>query len=654
MAKKEFIKVKPGALSYEDITSHKSIRVIEADEYFDDSTKKTTQYGTEYDSGRAINALAIKSLRDKMLDMPNSEDWFTGLKSMAVDKLFDELRQCDHIGGTSAVLLCIALIDKIPNLKYIYGAEVHDSVFVEYNGSVPYGRPDEISTLIDKDVAKAVVHRESLARLKDCKLKDKPSIDDVAEVAMQGTTEWRGGVIDTTLAKAECALYHAANDYIDSVPDIVIDEYTRNNTYEDQMAALEGIIANQHRVQVITGIPGCGKSHLITAIDHVCLSNHIQRPLLISYTNKATLNLKERLPDYTFAPLKTKTVPTINSAYYRLANIDDSKCPLKDTMFVIVDEASMMSSTVLHKVMYIFGRCHKNCRLVLVGDVNQLPPVCQYGTPFKNLASYLKKTDSNAEPHDNFYEIKEFRRSNGKGIHDSFVKFSEAGDHEIVATEDVSLAEVNDIDIASSLVARMYDREEDPSRICCVCETNKQVDTVNIATVKELFNLATDDFVVTTKYGTTIVSVPMVEGVRIVADANIEQDKKHCNSKIGKSEFATLKEIGPLKSTIVMDIGGREVRIDNDLVQKEFKVGYAATVHKYQGSEREEVIYILENSANMQGNAFYGQKELKYVGLSRATKKLDILALVEGTTSVHKPSSMKVHVNSTKPTRMMF
>jgi ATP-dependent exoDNAse (exonuclease V) alpha subunit len=115
-----------------------------------------------------------------------------------------------------------------------------------------------------------------------------------------------------------------------------------------------------------------------------------------------------------------------------------------------------------------------------------------------------------------------------------------------------------------------------------------------------------------------------------------------------------LKEIVPLKSTIVMDIGGREVRIDNDLVQKEFKVGYAATVHKYQGAEREEVIYILENSANMQGNAFYAQKELKYVGLSRATKKLDILALVEGTTGVHKPSSMKVHVNPTKPTRMMF
>lgn len=651
MPKKEYIKVRPGELSYEDVTSHKSIRVIEADEYFDDTTKKTSQYGTEYDSGRAINALAIKSLRDKMLDMPNSEDWFASLKTMAVDKLFDELRQCDHIGGTSAVLLCIALINKVPNLKYIYGAEVHDSVFVEYNGYSPYGRPDEISTLIDKDVAIAVVHRESLSRLKDCKLKDKPSIDEVAEEAMKGTTEWRGGVIDTTLAKAECALYHAAmTDRIDEVPDIVIDEYTRNNTYADQLKALEGILSDSHRVQLVTGIPGCGKSHLITAIDHICLANHIERPLLISYTNKATLNLKERLPDYAFTPLKTKNVPTINSAYYRLANIDDSKCPLKNTMFVIVDEASMMSSSVLHKVMFIFEKCHKNCRLILVGDVNQLPPVCQYGTPFRHIVEYLKRTNQT----DNLYEIEEFRRSNGKGIHDSFVKFCGAGDHEIVATEDVSLAEVNDIVIASSLVARMYEREEDPSRICCVCETNKQVDTVNIATVKALFDLATDDFVVVTKYGSTIVSVPMVEGVRIVADANIEPDKKHCNDKICKSEFATLKDIGPLKSTLVMDIGGREVRIDNDLVQKEFKVGYAATVHKYQGSEKEEVIYILENSANMQGNAFYAQKELKYVGLSRATKKLDILALVEGTTGVHKSSSMRVHVNPTKPARMMF
>lgn len=669
---KEIVKVPAGRLTYEDLTSHKPIYITEADKHYVTTSMKPNKFGQMYDAGRAINSMALRSLREYVGDGKDAEERFDKLKVMLPDDMFEELRQLPQIGAVSAVLICIALCDKVPDLKNIYAAAIHDDLFVQYSARVPRGRPDEISTLVSKNLCSSILASEATALLHDCKLKDKPSVEDTVAVAMQNTIEWRGCLIDTTLAKAECRLYHLVFDErISTQVPIAIDEYTRSYTYEDQLNALEQITNSLNKCCIVTGIPGSGKSNMITALDRMMLKAGLERPLLISYTNKATLNLKERLPDYVFEPLNTATVPTIYSAYYRLKGIK-GESPLRNTRMIIVDEASMMSSTVLSMVIALLDKCHPDCKLVLVGDVNQLPPVCQYGTPFKNIVEAVKRheankgaafkrlveaTKKNADISENTFstcvELDTFRRSNGQGIYDSFVKFMSAGKHTIEASESVDLQQVGKVDTAAAIVAKMYETEEDPKRLCCIAETNKQVDTVNKAVIRTLFDLGDHEFVVTTKYLTEIVMVPLLEGVRIVADTNIQSDK-HCNGRIGRSEFGTIVSIGLRKSVIRMDIGDREIKLDTDMLQKDFKVGYAATVHKYQGSESDEVVYILENSSNMQGNAFYSQKELKYVGLSRARKKLDIIALVDGTSGIAKPSSITVHVNPTAPTKMMF
>lgn len=655
------------------LTSHKAIYVTDADKHYVTTSMKPNKFGQMFDAGRAINSMALRSLREYVGDVKDAEERFDKLKVMLPDNMFEELRQLPHIGAVSAVLLCIALCDKVPDLKNIYAAAIHDELFVQYSSRVPRGRPDEISTLVNKNLCRSILTSEANDLLRDCKLKNKPSVEDTVDAAMLNTIEWRGGLIDTTIAKAECRLYHLTFDEkLSALTPLEIDEYTRSYTYEDQLNALEQISNSIDKCNIVTGIPGSGKSNLITALDRMMLKAGLQRPLLISYTNKATLNLKERLPDYTFDPLNTSTVPTIYSAYYRLKSSKDDNI-LRNTRMIIVDEASMMSSIVLSMVIGILDNCHPDCKLVLVGDVNQLPPVCQYGTPFKNIVEAVKKRKATqegtafnrlvealkdrADVQENTFgtciELDEFRRSNGQGIYDSFVKFMSSGDHTIEASESVDLKQVNKIDTAAAIVAKMYETEEDPTRLCCIAETNKQVDTVNKAVIRTLFNLGDHEFVITTKYLTEIVTVPLLEGVRIVADTNIQCDK-HCNGRIGRSEFGTIVSIGLRKSVIEMDIGRREIKLDTDLIQKDFKVGYSATVHKYQGSESDEVVYILENSSNMQGNAFYSQKELKYVGLSRARKKLDIIALVDGTSGIAKPSSITVHVNPTAPTKMMF
>lgn len=656
MMSKEIIKVPAGGLTYEMLTSHKAVYVTDADKHYTDSSIKPNKFGQMYDAGRCVNSRALSSLRDYVGDGKDAEDRFSELKTMLPDKLFETLRELPQIGAVSAILLCIALVDDVPDLKYIYAAAIHDDLFVEYSSSVPRGRPDEISTLVDKNLCKSILYNEATSLLRDCKLKNKPTVDDVVECALLNTFEWHDCLIDTTIAKSECRLYHLVNDEKISTPlNIAIDDYTKSYTYEDQLRALEQIAESLNKCDLVTGIPGSGKSNMITALVRMMDKAGLPKPLIISYTNKATLNLKERLPDYEFEPLNAKTVPTIYSAYYRLKRNKDDNCPLKDTRMIIVDEASMMSSTVLVKVLAILDNCHPDCKLILVGDVNQLPPVCQYGTPFKNIVEFVErqKAHSTGACQGLCLNMDTFRRSNGQGIYDSFVKFRASGDHTIESSDTVALQQVGSIDTAAAIVARMYDEEEDPKRLCCIAETNKQVDTVNKAVIRTLFDLGDHEFVVVTKYLTEIVTVPLLEGVRIVADTNIASDK-HCNGRIGRSEFGTIVSVGARKSTVRMDIGDREIKLDTDLIQKDFKVGYAATVHKYQGSESDEVVYILENSSNMQGNSFYSQKELKYVGLSRARKQLDIVALVNGTSGIAKPSSIEVHVNPTARTKMMF
>ena len=96
-----------------------------------------------------------------------------------------------------------------------------------------------------------------------------------------------------------------------------------------------------------------------------------------------------------------------------------------------------------------------------------------------------------------------------------------------------------------------------------------------------------------------------------------------------------------------MDIGARDIVIDDaEKFHSVFGPGYASTVHKFQGSEADEIMYVLENSANLHGNGFCANKELKYVGLTRAKKKLDILAIEYGISGGLASSAVEL---STRP-----
>lgn len=129
------------------------------------------------------------------------------------------------------------------------------------------------------------------------------------------------------------------------------------NLSPDQREALS--MALKHRLSLILGGAGSGKTTLISAIvDAASVGNNY---VLCAPTGKAARNLTERTG---------LIARTVHSALGKAPNEDFLDAVRWEyTQLVIVDEASMMSLEMLSGIL---NRISKDCRVVLIGDPNQL------------------------------------------------------------------------------------------------------------------------------------------------------------------------------------------------------------------------------------------------------------------------------------------
>lgn len=119
------------------------------------------------------------------------------------------------------------------------------------------------------------------------------------------------------------------------------------------------LMAESHRISLILGGAGSGKTTLINVLGRAPLEIVIAAP-----TGKAARNLRERTG---------LTCRTIHSALGKIPD-EDFLDPVRwETVeMVIADEASMVSLEMLSGML---NRMNPRCRLVLLGDPYQLPAV---------------------------------------------------------------------------------------------------------------------------------------------------------------------------------------------------------------------------------------------------------------------------------------
>jgi exodeoxyribonuclease V alpha subunit len=132
---------------------------------------------------------------------------------------------------------------------------------------------------------------------------------------------------------------------------------------QNQLAVLVSVLS--HRVAVITGGPGTGKTTLIRSLA-VLLQQAGKRVLLAAPTGRAA----RRLTAVTRAAAMTihKLLGYNPSRQQYEQNRDN---PL-DADVIIVDEASMVDTTLMY---HLVDAIHITSRLIMVGDVFQLPSV---------------------------------------------------------------------------------------------------------------------------------------------------------------------------------------------------------------------------------------------------------------------------------------
>lgn len=179
-------------------------------------------------------------------------------------------------------------------------------------------------------------------------------------------------VASSGLYDAEKTVFYVLKELMDApslgIPESLIDKAAATGRL-DKVQTQGLYTMNSNAVSLLTGGPGTGKTTTLGVFVKLCRDSG-KNLVLVAPTGKAARRLG------TVAKHPASTI------HRWIGQVESGSFDDEETDMVIIDESSMISSTLMAKllktVVQVCGRC------VLVGDENQLPPV-EPGAPFKDL-----------------------------------------------------------------------------------------------------------------------------------------------------------------------------------------------------------------------------------------------------------------------------
>lgn len=342
---------------------------------------------------------------------------------------------------------------------------------------------------------------------------------------------------------------------------------------DEQRMAVETALA--HRLTLILGGAGSGKSTLIRAI-----CDQIQGArVLCAPTGKAARNIRAK------TGMQSRT---IHSAL-GLSPDDDFLDPVEWSyvQLVIVDEVSMVSLDMLAGLLHC---TNEDCRVVLLGDSNQLPSVGAgnvisdlqtLGIPTVQLEANHRQNSSSEGLLHNVVHFKALRGANDLRWDESFVLHNT---HDQAALNTL-------IDDA----VRMYLAGEN---VQVLAPFNHIVMKLNNA-IRERVNPLDDDKKVAGVRGQMF-----RDGDRVVITKNFRS--KDCNN----GDVGVFRIIEDSRNKLLYCVelpDGRRPTWDDDTGLYNMALAYAMTIHKSQGSEYDTVLMPIFMSMHrmLSRNLFY-------------------------------------------------
>lgn len=343
-------------------------------------------------------------------------------------------------------------------------------------------------------------------------------------------------------------------------------------------------------VVIITGGPGTGKTTLVKAVI-AAAEEYNQKVQLMAPTGRAAKRLA--LSSGRNADTIHKSLEAGKNGEMSIFEKDESD-PLKGDM-IIVDEASMIDMALFY---HLLAALKEGARLILVGDIDQLPPVGP-GSPLKDLIAWGEI------PVVRLKHI--FRQQEGSGIIENAARIREGKMPENDESGACRILPVTSEEEAYETVMALaqkldYGKEENKLAMQVLSPMYKGkcgVDSLNRAVQYMVHHTRPEG------------GLPFLKGDKVMQKRN-DYDKGVYNGDLGIVWAASPEKI-------FVRFAEKETVYDRE-EWGSLQLAWAATVHKSQGSEYDKVILVLlpTQSVMLQRNLFY-------TAVTRAKKEVYII-----------------------------
>lgn len=386
------------------------------------------------------------------------------------------------------------------------------------------------------------------------------------------------------------------------------------NLSSEQLEVLEQIFS--HRIAVITGGPGTGKTTLLRSISTI-FEILGKRVLLAAPTGRAARRLSE------VTRRKAGTIHRLLGYNFTDGGfIRDRKNPL-ETDAVIIDEASMVDTVLMY---HLIDAVPLSAFLVMVGDVAQLPAI----GPGNVLSDMI---DSARIPVFSLNKI--FRQDKESAIVINAHKVRQ-GDFQVGAQRDI-LDENGDF---------YFVEEQDPDRVAqrivqlCSRELPSKFDFDPILDIQVLtpmhkgavgtINL---NYILQKNLNRQPVVIEAL-GNAYKAGDKVMHLKNNYQKEVYNGDIGVVRGFDQQKTELAVEYYGRIVHYDTSELDQ-ITIAYAISVHKSQGSEYPAVIVPLVTQ-----HYVLLQRNLLYTAMTRG-KKLVIL--------IGTPKALHIALKNDKP-----
>lgn len=373
-------------------------------------------------------------------------------------------------------------------------------------------------------------------------------------------------------------------------------------------------LALTQSLALITGGPGTGKTTIIKALVEGFQLGGLSRILLCAPTGRAAKRLTEAT-DYEATTIHRLLMPVQGSDSYDFQKNEED--PLEADV-VIIDEASMLNIRLYHSLLRAIP---ENCHVVIVGDVDQLPPIGA-GFVLKDLL------ESACVPFRRLNQI--YRQDSGNAIISNAYAINQGSMPDLTGSDEFIFIPVKSMASMMKAITETYKREKE--------DLDDELDMQIISPMRrgDAGSLSISKFV------QEAINPPAghkgevrANGIIYRVGDKVIQATNNYELDVFNGEIGCIYAIS--KTDVLIRFVHKDIRLSLDDIHT-IMPAYAITVHKAQGSEYGTVIIpFIPNYGIML------QRNLLYTAVTRARRKVIII----GTESAIKRAISHVNRDST-------